>query len=193
MPAGRRKGSGNELEWRVSYELRIWDPTRHSSLPADAHDAADILERLQSLADTANTQLEAFGLALIEHYREEASGRDAPGALEAFWGCDPRWSTAACATAVYRMSLPSDDDAKQIALALDAAAQHGLVVFEDETGVCFLPDGTVFPEDVREMWDSTRAELPAGPQPPVGDSRTVLQKIAGELIDVIGRDNKHRH
>jgi hypothetical protein len=43
------------------------------------------------------------------------------------------------------------------------------------------------------MWDSTRAELLAGPQPPVDDSRTVLQKIAGELFDVIGRDNKHRH
>jgi hypothetical protein len=176
----------------VSYELRIWDPTRHSSLPTDANDAADILERLQPLADTGNTQLQAFGLALIEHFRAQAPERDAPGALEAFWGCDPRWSTAACATAVYRMSVSSDDGAKQIALALDAAGQHGLVVFEDETGVCFLPDGTVFPEDVREMWDSTRAELLARPQPPVGDSRTVLQKIAGELIDAIGRGNNHQ-
>ena len=177
----------------MSYELRIWDPTRHSALPTDANDAADIVERLLPLADTANTQLAAFGLALIELHRAETSGREAPATVENFWGCDPRWSTAACATAIYRMSLSSDGKAKQIAFALEAAARHGLVVFEDETGVCFLPDGTVFPEDVREMWDATRAELLAGPHPPVGDSRTVLQKIAGELVDVIGRDNKHRH
>src|SRR6478672_11455189 len=143
MLAARRKGSASGLECRVSYELRIWDPARHSSLPTGAHDAADIVERLEPLADMSNPQLAAFGLALIEHYRAETSGRDAPGTVENFWGCDPRWSTAACATAIYRMSLSSDADARQIAFALDAAAQHGLVVFEDETGVCFLPDGTV--------------------------------------------------
>jgi hypothetical protein len=45
------------------------------------------------------------------------------------------------------------------------------------------------------MWDSTRAALLAGPDAnsPVGDSRTLLQKIAGEVFDVLGRDNKHQH
>lgn len=177
----------------MSYELRIWDPTRHPALPTDAADAADILERLQSLADTRNARLEAFGNALVERYR---SGRsDGDGGLEAYWGSDPRRSTATCSTAVYPMSLSSDEHAQQVAFALDAAALHGLVVVEDETGVCFLPDGTVFPEDVREMWDATRAELLAGPDanPPVGDSRTLLQKIAGELFDAIGRGNNHQH
>lgn len=178
----------------MSYELRIWDPTRHPSLPTDATDAADILARLQPLADTRNARLEAFGNALVERYRAEKSEQDEHGGLEAFWGSDPRQSTGTCATAVYPMSLSSDDNAKQVAFALDAAAQHGLVVIEDETGVCFLPDGTVFPEDAREMWDSTRAELLAGPDgsPPVGDSRTLLQKIAGELVDAIGRGNNHQ-
>ena len=64
-----------------------------------------------------------------------ASDSDEHGGLEAFWGLDPRQSTAMCSTAVYPMSLSSDDKAKQVAFALDAAAQHGLVVFEDETGV----------------------------------------------------------
>ena len=179
----------------MSYELRIWDPTRHSSLPTDSTDAADILERLEPLADTGNTRLQAFGNALVERYRADTAGSDAHGALEAFWGIDPRQSTALCATAVYPMSLSSDDTAKQVAFALDAAAQHGLVVFEDETGVCFLPDGTVFPEDARAMWDSIRAALVAGPDanPPVGDSRTLLQKIAGELFDGLGRGNKRQY
>lgn len=90
------------------------------------------------------------------------------------------------------MSLTDADNAKQLAFALDAAAQHGLVVVEDETGVCFLPDGTVFPPSSREMWDSIRADLLAGPKPPVADSRTLLQKIAGELFDAIGRGNNHQ-
>ena len=178
----------------MSYELRIWDPTRHSALPTDASDAADILERLQPLADTRNARLEAFGNALVERYRAENSTPDEYGGVEGFWGNDPRQNTATCGTAVYSMSLSSDDKAKQVAFALDAAAQHGLVVIEDETGVCFLPDGTVFPEDAREMWDATRAELLAGADanPPVGDSRTLLQKIAGELFDAVGRGNNHQ-
>jgi hypothetical protein len=178
----------------VSYELRVWDPTRHSSLPTDANDAIEIVERLQPLADFPNARLEAFGHALFESYRVETSTPGEHERLEAFWGSDPRLSTAAFGRALYSMSVSSDDHAKQIAFALDAAAQHGLVVLEDESGVCFLPDGTVFPEDLREMWDSTRAELLAGPDAaPLVDSRTLLQKIAGELFDVIGRDNKHRH
>jgi hypothetical protein len=46
---------------------------------------------------------------------------------------------------------------------------------------------------MREMWASTFADLKAGPADPgapVPDSRTLLQTVAGELFDALGRGNK---
>jgi hypothetical protein len=179
----------------LSYELRIWDPTRHAPVPASADEAVDTIERLTAISDTRNPTLERFGASLVQSYEAEPSDTRELGGLDAFWGSDPRESTAACRTAVYQLSLPSENCTKQMSCVVEAAAGHGLVVFDDENGMCFLPDGTIFPEDMREMWESTLADLKAGPLDPSKvkpDSRTVLQKIGGELIDVIGRGNNHQ-
>jgi hypothetical protein len=175
----------------LSYELRIWDPARHAPLPASAGEALELMERLTATSDTRNSTLEKFGAALVECYEAELSDARPAGGLEAFWGSDPRATTAACRTAVYQLSIPFEDPTKQICAVVHAAARHGLMVLDDENGMCFLPDGTVFPEDVREMWESTLADLKAGPPAKGGpDGRTLLERIAGELFDAIGRGNK---
>jgi hypothetical protein len=177
----------------LSYELRIWDPARHAPLPASAGEALELMERLTAVSDTRNSRIEKFGAALVACYEAELSDSREPGGLAAFWGSDPRATTAACRTAVYQLSIPFEDPTKQICAVVHAAAGHGLVVFDDENGMCFLPDGTVFPEDVREMWASTLADLKADPPDPAKgspDGRTMLETIAGELFDAIGRGNK---
>jgi hypothetical protein len=175
----------------VTYELRIWDPSRHSPLPASAGEALDLMERLTATSDTRNATLEKFGAALAQCYEDGLTDSREPGGLEAFWGNDPRATTASCRTAVYQLSIPFEEPTKQICAVVHAAAGHGLVVFDDENGMCFLPDGTVFPEDAREMWESTVADLKAGPPAKGGpDGRTLLERIAGELFDAIGRENK---
>ena len=179
----------------MSYELRIWDPRRHAPVPASADEALDTMERLTAISDTRNPTLEKFGASLVQCYEAEPSDTQGNGGLGAFWGSDPRESTAACRTAVYQLSLPSEASTKQMSFVVEAAAGHGLVVFDDENGMCFLPDGTIFPEDMREMWESTLADLKAGPPDPnkvKPDSRTLLEKIGGELIDAIGRGNNHQ-
>jgi len=63
-------------------------------------------------------------------------------------------------------------------------------VFDDDNGMCFLPDGKILPEDVREMWESNLADLKAGlPDPSirVPDGRNIWQRIAGDLFDTLGR------
>ncbi|MEO8070125.1 MAG: hypothetical protein ABI652_01890 [Acidobacteriota bacterium] len=178
----------------MSYELRIWDPSRHAPMPTSAREGVEIMERLTGAADTRNSTLEKFGAWLVQRYQAEPLEIQDQG-VAAFWGSDPQKTTTACRTAVYHLSLPSEACTKQMCLAVDAAAALGLVVVDDENGMCFLPDGTVFPEDMREMWESTVADVKAGPPDPnrtVPDNRTLLQTIAGELFDVIGRDNKRR-
>jgi hypothetical protein len=159
-------------------------------MPTSADEAFDTMERLTAIADTPNPALERFGASLVESYEAEPASTREHG-LEAFWGSDPRAGTTACRTAVYQLSLPPEPCTKQQAFAVEAAAGHGLIVFDDENGMCFLPDGSIFPEDAREMWESALADLKAGPRDPnAPDGRTMLEKIAGAVFDEIGRGNK---
>ena len=94
-------------------------------------------------------------------------------------------------TAVLRLTLPDGTVTAQIVKVLEIAARHRLVVFDDENGMCFMPDGSVFPEDLREGWAADLEEL-RDPDTKPPDNRTLLQKIAGELFDAIGRGNNHQ-
>ncbi len=168
----------------MSYTLCLWDAARHPPLPANAADATDMMDRLEAITEDPHASFVAFGAALVERYQAETHDTELAG-LKKFYGVDPRASIAACTSAVYRISLPLKPAIVQRIYIVEAAAQHNLVVYDDEDGHCFLPDGTIFPEDGRAMW-----EWEIGPPQ---DSRTLLQKVAGELFDVMGRDNKHRH
>jgi len=177
----------------MSYQLCIWDPSRHAPLPASADEALETLERLSAVSDTRNATLEKFGSALVTSYEAGLSEALTQEGIEAYWGSDPRAGTRDCRTAVYRLAIPLDECTPQVSGVVTAAATCGLVVIDDETGVCFLPDGTIYPEDMREMWEATFADQKAGPPDPgapVPDSRTLLQKVAGELFDALGRGNK---
>ena len=95
--------------------------------------------------------------------------------------------------ALIRMPISEDDRVLQTADAVAEASLLGLVVMDDETGLCFLPDGTIYPEEDREMWEWELAQARTAPSTDaVPDSRTFLQKLAGELIDALGRGNTHQ-
>ena len=168
----------------MSYALCIWDPARHAPLPTSAKEAMATLERLREVSDTENAALVGFGAALAEH---------ADSNRMEFWGCDPVATTRMCRSAVYRLAIPHEECDPQIAIAVEAAGRGGLVVVDDELGICFLPDGTIFPESSRKMW-ATALELMRAeqldPNAPHEDNRTLLQKVASELFDALGRGNK---
>ncbi len=163
-------------------------------MPTNAPEALETMERLSGVGDAWDSAaLTEFSRALVQRYEAEAPRQQAPQSMEAFWGGDPRVSAAECRTAVYRLCLPSEAGMAQLSYTVEAAAARGLVVLDDENGMCFLPDGTIFPEDMREIWESDLAEFKAGPVDPAleaPDSRNLLQIIASELFDALGRGNK---
>lgn len=178
----------------MSYDLCIWDPSRHAPLPTSRDEAIATAERLEALSDSANARFSEFGALLVQRYDDDAEAKKNDASLTAFWGSDPRQRAATCRSAVLRLSIPSDACIRQIAHAVDAASGLGLVVMDDETGMCFLPDGTILPEEDREMWESDLAEMRAAPDDPTvkkPDGRTFLEKLGGELFDAIGRGNRH--
>src|SRR6185295_19010429 len=131
VAVGWRAKTCRNGEHVLSYELRIWDPSRHAPLPASAGDALDLMERLPATSDTRNPTLEKFGASLVQCYEDGLTDSREPGGLEAFWGSDPRAATAACRTAVYQLSIPFDEPTRQICAVVHAAAGHGLVVVDD--------------------------------------------------------------
>lgn len=69
------------------------------------------------------------------------------------------------------------------------------MTFDDETGMCFLPDGTILPEEDREMWEFNLAEMKAEPPAPnaeKSDGRSFMEKLGGELFNAIGQGNNHQ-
>ena len=172
----------------MSYDLYIWDPARHAPLPATDAEAYDTKERLSELKDTWNSTLTEFGSALVQRF--EANPAISGGSMEAFWGADPRKAIAACKFAAFCLPLPTKDCTQQIAWSVEAAAGLGLVVFDDNFGTCFLPDGKILPEDMKAIWESDLAEMKADAADPSRkktDGRNVWQRIAGELFDTVGR------
>ena len=185
----------HERRHPLSYDLCIWDPSRHEPLPTSRKEGIEIAERLGTTSDMADTRFNEFGDLLVQRCGDDAQAKKDSASVSAFWGSDPRLNVTACRSAVLRLSIPTDDCIRQISHAVDAAAEVGLVVLDDQTGMCFLPDGTIFPESDREMWKSDLADMRAGPPDPNAkkpDSRTFLEKLGGELIDSIGRGNRHQ-
>lgn len=177
----------------VSYDLYIWDPTRHAPLPSTDAEAYDTKERLSELPDGRNFTFTEFGNALVQRCAENPA--ISAGALEAFWGADPRVTIAECKFAAFCLRLPAKGCTQQIAYAVEAAAALGLVVFDDNYGSCFLPDGNILPEDMKAIWASDLAEMQADAADPSRkktDGRNIWQRIAGELVDAIGRGNPSR-
>ena len=71
---------------------------------------------------------------------------------------------------------------RRTALPVDAAAELVRVVMDDETGMCFLPDSTIIPEEDREWWEPDLTEMRAGPEDPTTrnpDGRAFLEKLTG--------------
>ncbi|MEP7116136.1 MAG: hypothetical protein ABI880_01035 [Acidobacteriota bacterium] len=177
----------------MAYTLCLWDPARHAPMPVDADDALATMERLSGQSDSWNPRLVDAGTALMG----QGDGRVAADGASAiaYWGSDLRQATIDCATAVYRLTLPGEDDdcIAQIGAVVTVAGTCGLVVVDDENGMCFLPDGQVFPEDMRELWAAQLADALAGPVDPATvppDNRTFAQTLFSELFDAIGRGNR---
>jgi hypothetical protein len=162
-------------------------------MPATDREAYDTRERLSELTDGWNSTLVEFGSALVQRFEENP--RISGSGLDAFWGADPRKTVAACEVAALCLSLPATTCTQQIVYAVEAASGLGLVVYDDNFGTCFLPDGNIFPEDMKAIWAKDLEELKADiadPNRKKTDGRNIWERIGGELFDAIGRGNKSR-
>ncbi len=178
----------------MSSVLLVWDLSRQNFVPTSRADAIAIAERLGKTADSPSPRFLELADRLAQRFQQDPQAHADGRQLASFWGCDLRATASRCRSATFRLSVPDDPYTRQLAHLVDECAQQDLVVFDDEIGWCFLPDGTLLPEEDREMWLSDRAELAPVDEDAVvkPDDRTFLQELAGALFDEIGRGNQHR-
>lgn len=172
----------------MPYQLCIWDPQQHAPLPATADEAIDAMERLSNIEDKWFVTLSQLVDGLIQRYQDDPHAAKEAGGFQQFWGSDPRASAAACHSAVYRLTLPDEPCLRHMSYVIGAAAELGLAVVDDDNGMYFQPDGTVLPEDTREMWEYELQEMRAGPPDPsvkTSDGRTFWERLAGDAFDAL--------
>ena len=177
----------------MSYDLCIWDPVGHPPLPTTTDEALETMQRLSKVTDWLGSSFAELGGMLIERYNADSQGQAGKPPADVFWRGDPQKFGAACKLAVFRLPIADEPNIQHIAYVVQAAAALGLVVYDDENGMCFLPEGRVLPANMQEGWEADLAELKAGPDDPnhkKPDSRTWLQKLAWELFNAIGQGNK---
>ncbi len=180
----------------MSYDLCIWDPARHAPLPTTTDEALETMQRLSKVTDWLGSSFGQFGGMLIQRYNADPQGQKGKPKADVFWRGDPEKSGTACKLAVFRLPIAEEPNIQHIAYVVESAAALGLVVYDDENGMCFLPDGRVLPPNMQEVWEMDLAELmalKAGTEDPNNmkpDNRTWLQKMAWELFNAIGQGNK---
>jgi hypothetical protein len=182
-------------DWRsrVSYVLCIWDPSRYPTLPTSRDEGIEISKRLAATLDAANARFSDFAVLLVGRYDKDVQAWKDYASVDAFWGGDPRLTVSACRSAVLRLEIPADECVRQISFAVEAAAELGLVVMDDEIGMSYLPDGRIFPEEDREMWEWNVADMRArDANPDLGkqDGKSFLEKAGSDLLDVLSLGNK---
>jgi hypothetical protein len=177
----------------MTCKLCIWDPARHGPLPTDADHALATLERLSTTRDTWNLTLVPFVEQLKACYAADAALIAEAEDCNAFWEADLTVLARQCSTAVFYIAIAADASTRQMAYAVHAAAAMGLVVLDDDSGVCFLPDGSIYPADYKEVWEFDLQELKEGPlDPNAPDGRTFWERLGSALLDEMSRGNRSR-
>lgn len=165
----------------MSSSICIFDLGRHPlPSPTSLRDFGVLMEALCDRPDGPN--LKYTQLALRLERRFAAGG-------PAFWRVRPLDSAKALRRAAWQFELPPADAMAVLQALVDLAGELGLVVYDDQAGVGFLPDGTVIP--------AAAAQLPA-PAPiqdeEVGgaeildpsDACALLQPLLSKLLQPAG-------
>lgn len=139
----------------MSYSIALWDPSRYQPLPTTFDEAAAIYRKLADVHDEANYWFVAFAQRIQDHVRLSP---DPDETLIGYYGNFV--ATAQAHTgALFLVELPTEDRIPLLRLMVDTATALKLVVYDDASGLVFLPGGKVLPEEKSGVWQDVKAEL----------------------------------
>ena len=135
----------------MSNGIYIIDPKRHGiALPEALADFGAILEKFAGVQDTVNP-------AFVELGRRLEAGLP-PGS----WLSSPAREASEVRSALWNLGLPDIEMLAAERLIAESVRELGLIAYDDQVGIGFLPDGRIAPEDMRAVWEETLASVDAG-------------------------------
>ncbi len=137
-------------------------------MPATVEEAGKAMLEFERHAPGPNPKFVELARAMLSHFPEADS-----------WPNDPLAEARSCEDAVWAFSLPDEDLPQVIRLVVKHATALGLVVYGDQLGMAFLPDGRVLPEHLASQWAELGEYLDKGPKP---FSKAQVQKLAAAYL-----------
>src|SRR5262249_8003006 len=86
-----------------------------------------------------------------------------PDAEDAIWEGNPLASARRLKEAVFGLSLPRIDRPRVMRFLVEAANAVGLIVFDEQAGIAYLPNGKVLPNEAADMRKDLSGELDSMP------------------------------
>ncbi len=132
------------------HDVFIWDPERYGTPKSfeQAMDMAELLEERENEEPTA--KLIAFGQQLESINKEDGNRFD---------GMTSRMKSSK--RAVLKILMPDYGWQQELKILVDAANMHGLVLFDPEIVMVFVPPNKIFPSIAAKLWENTNKMLDA--------------------------------
>jgi hypothetical protein len=142
----------------LSSTIYIIDPKRHAiELPRTLADFGAILERWGGEDDEVNPAFVALGKRLESRFPPPETAGD-----DSVWLASPAAEAATLGSAVWNLELPREDTIAVERFIAASAGELGLIAYDDQIGIGFLPGGAIVPEDRRALWSESLAAIDSG-------------------------------
>jgi hypothetical protein len=129
----------------MSSAINIWDPAYAGGVPQTFEQANTVFQKFDSNELVGiNPKFIQFAEAVK---RIVATELDIQDSFDGLVNAAQRNQMA-----LFRVGLPHDARVMGIEIVVRAAAETGLIAFDESMCVVFLPDGSVQPPDRAEMW-----------------------------------------
>jgi hypothetical protein len=142
----------------MSAGIYVIDPKRLGiAMPATLKDFGAILEKWAGVEGEPNPAFVELARRLEARFPSpEVAGADS------VWLSSPVAEAAALTGAIWNLGLPDREMVAAERLIAQAAGALGLIAYDDQVGIGFLPGGAIVPEERRALWEGTLAAIDAG-------------------------------
>jgi hypothetical protein len=156
----------------MSYDFRIWDLAGVQE-PADFEEAGRVMQTKEKEKGSTNPKFAALADKMVATHPE------------AGWAGNPRKEARELDGAVWAFSLPNDRHDEILLSIIESAKRLGLVVYDDQMGVHFLPSGkTLMVAKLAEQWKNVKPNSdPAPRKPTLAETHKMIKQRLGEVLE----------
>ena len=161
----------------MSYSIAIWDPSRHGPAPQTFDEVVAQYRKLSEVDDEPNYWFVSFA----QRIQDMVKFTDAPN--EEWQRLYGQFVASAKRSrgALFQVDMPRDNPAGMLKRMVQTATALKLVVYDDNSGLAFLPDGQVLPPAKARVWQAIQSGRDYNPDA-LPDTKPAFLELAQPLF-----------